>query len=128
MDFHAGVESVLLAHLLLLVSAGVQRNGTVNFFVLTAFDMQMLVAANLLQLIGHDDEMTIVANRFIAIILNAYVLVAFGINEYLLFALLVFDAKLVEPATTLRTIGLKKHRLCLFVRQLVRRHFGSVVN
>ena len=85
----------------MLVSAGLQRDGPINFFVLTALDIQMFVGANLLQLIGHDDEMTIVADRLIAIVLNAYVLVAFGIDEYLLFAFLVFYAKLIKPATAL---------------------------
>src|ERR1041384_798413 len=101
MDLHPGIESIFLTHFFLDVLTGSDRNSSVNLFVLIAFYMLMPVSADLFKLIFLSDVMTLIADRLIKIVLDANVFVSFGVNEDLLFTLLVFNPKLVEAATTL---------------------------
>src|ERR1044072_3209468 len=100
MDLHARVEGIFLAHLFLHILTNSKRYSSVNFFVLIALDVLVLVASDLFQLIFLGDEVAFVADRLIAVVSDSNILVSLRVDEYLLFTLLVFDPKLVKPTAT----------------------------
>src|SRR5436190_19299516 len=102
MHAHSAFEAIILADLILLVTADIERHRAAYFFIVIARDLQMLVLFDLFILIVFDDQVAVMLDQFHAIILDTDVLIFLGMDKYLLGSLLVFDSKLVEAAAALR--------------------------
>ena len=64
----------------------------------------MLVFFDLFKLVVFDDQMTVVHDRFHAIIFDANILILFGVNKNLLRTFFVFETKFVKTAAAFRRI------------------------
>src|SRR2546423_4796038 len=128
MNLSSSLKSVVSSNSFLLVLAHGYRKRTPNRFSLVARDHLMLVALHLFKLVVPDCQVVVVADRLVPIRVDIYVLILFGVNEYLLFALFVFDVNLVEAAAAFGTVRFEDDCLGLFIGQLVGRHLRSVID
>src|SRR5262249_12836225 len=97
----------------------------VDVQVLVLVDHLALVAALLAVLLPADDQVAVVNDPLHAVVLDADVLVALGVDEDLLLALLVLETDLVIAGAAGRGVGLDV-ALVLLVGQLVSGHLLGV--
>src|ERR1051325_679814 len=87
----------------------------------------MGIAIDLLEMILGYLAMALAENRFVKVLLNPDVLVAFRVKEDLFFPLGIFETDLIEPAAVFQRERLDR-ALGFLVRQTVWRHLLGVVN
>src|SRR4029434_1746351 len=87
----------------------------------------MFIFFDLFELIALDDQMAVAADPFHVVILNANILVLFGMYEYLFTVSFILESQFVKSAALLDAISLNR-RFKFFVRKSVWRHRFRVIH